>query len=242
MKRSQTLDLVILGIFISVGVLSITMVSRMDRTRDLTSRNEVTTATAEAGDQATQRAPASSSAKVESKDLGLTEDLKPAPAPLLYFEKEVRAYAKLVRKIFPTASDLAEKQRLLASQALIKAMGERLLMAASNPMGVEEQDLAIDFLFEALRTDEGAPAVEALEAVITDKQVEDEALNAGARENLAGVKGEVLYRWSAIAPGKSEALEKALPGPVSVKLWQNVVEAQSMNLAESQAEIDAGAE
>lgn len=183
-----------------------------------------------------ERAPASIAPS--TAPVGSVEALPKETTPLTYFQKEVAAYSKLVRKIFPNEGDVKEKQALFGSLEFMKAMGQRLLKPALNAKALEEQDLAMDFLFEALNSEQELVAEGLLRDVIVDKQVEDRKLSPEARENLAGLKGEVLHRWTSMRPHVSEKLQQELPGPVSERVWANVVEAQAVNMAESSQEMD----
>ena len=100
-------------------------------------------------------------------------------------------------------------------------------------MELSEQDVAVDILLDALKDGDSRAAEEALREVVKDEQVEDGTLSGGVREQLAGVKAEVLYQWSAMVPSGASELARLLPGPVSQKIWQNVLNMQSQNLAES---------
>lgn len=97
-----------------------------------------------------------------------------------------------------------------------------------------QQTTAIDLLLEAAKSPEGREAAEAaLQGIIADNQIEGEALPMDARKNLAGVKAEVLFQWSAQDPTKTKSMQAWLPGPVSQKIWENVTDAQTRNLRES---------
>jgi hypothetical protein len=91
----------------------------------------------------------------------------------------------------------------------------------------------------ALKEGDKTAASAALQAVVQDKQIEDTGLERSAREQLAGLKAEILYQWSATQPDMTASIVAWLPGPVSQKIWQNVLRMQQSNQAESQTEVDA---
>lgn len=157
--------------------------------------------------------------------------VKAQPLP---FAPELAQYSILHRKVFLDEGEQAEKLRLLKNPALLRSLGTRLLQMPTDSSGLAEQNLAVDLLLEALRTGDSDTASEVLTTVVSDKQIEDSKMPTAARENVAGVKGEVLYRWSAQQPERTSDIARMLPGPVSQKIWQNVQTLQASNLAESE--------
>ncbi len=107
------------------------------------------------------------------------------------------------------------------------------------PSVTASQDAAVDLLVEALKSGDKAMAAEVARAVIEDPAVENAGTDRSVRENLAGIKAEVLYHWAAIMPDDASNIERSLPGPVSRKIWDNVNRRHASNLAESAEEIAA---
>ena len=114
-------------------------------------------------------------------------------------------------------------------------MRPRLMHTPTTAKEAGEQNAAIDMLLDALKSGDSEVAVDVLRSVVTDGQVEDESIDRSTRENLAGIKAEVLFQWSALKPAQASELASLLPGPISQKIWQNVVDAQQSNLNESAA-------
>jgi hypothetical protein len=140
-------------------------------------------------------------------------------------------------KIFLSPEEKRERADLLRHSGLLKALGRRLVEPTRSMAVMNEQDAAIDVLMEALKSGDAQVAGEVLQGVVRDGQVEDTRLDRGSREQLAGLKAEVLYQWSALSPAAASQLPSWLPGPVSRKIWANVVRMQQSNLAESAAEM-----
>ena len=157
-----------------------------------------------------------------------------ANEPFQYF-REVAVYGKLRAKVFLKEEDKAAKRAIFANRELLEGIGEFLKHSAGSDYDAQvQQTTAIDLLLDAAKTDEGREAAEeALHDIIADNQIENESLQADARKNLAGVKAEVLFQWSAQDPSKTKVMQAWLPGPVSAKIWENVTDAQVRNLHES---------
>lgn len=153
------------------------------------------------------------------------------------FSTELTQFAKLKDKVFLSEQDKAERAKLLGDKELLRALEE--VLKKPTALNSREQDLqndAIDLLLEALATPSSAIASEVLKAVVTDRQLENEQLDMASREALAGVKAEVMYQWSAIDPERANQIPTWLPGPVSERIWKNVLNAQEQNLRESAQE------
>lgn len=180
--------------------------------------------------------PGSSSPEVK-REIASIHAGKPSSAKLkaatLPYSKELAVYSVIRRKVFLSPTDQNERDKLLKNSAMLKSMGQRLLLSASDDAAATEQNVAVDFLLDAMRSGDYKVASEVLKNVISDGQVEDATLDLPSRENLAGIKAEVLYQWSALNPVKSDEMATWLPGPVSKRIWKNVVNAQASNMAES---------
>ncbi|NJL26185.1 MAG: hypothetical protein HC902_14200 [Calothrix sp. SM1_5_4] len=160
---------------------------------------------------------------------------KDTPMPFVYRE-QISAYAELRAKVFLSPAEQARKRQLLRDSPFLRAMGKRLVEPSRSEGVQEDQDAGVDLLLEALREGDSGVAAEVLRDVVQDPQIENAALDMKIREQLAGIKAEVLYQWSAQRPAVTDDLVRWLPGPVSQKIWANVVRMQQSNLAESEAE------
>lgn len=150
------------------------------------------------------------------------------------FQKELDEYAALKTKVLPSGDEQRSRDRLLKDARFLRSLGARLSKIPMLPLG--EQDAALDVLVDALKNGDKAAAEQAISEIVEDRQVEDVKIPGEQREQLAGVKAEVLYHWTAIDSGQAAQVAKLLPGPVSRKIWSNVQEAQQNNLAESTLE------
>lgn len=161
------------------------------------------------------------------------------PAPLKLekkpepFAAELAEYTVLKKKVFLTPDEESQRNLFLKNDKFLRGMRSRLLNVPISVKEAKEQNAAIDLLLDAVRVQGSEVAVEVLRDVVADGQIEDESIDRATRESLAGVKAEVLYQWSALKPAQAAEFASMLPGPVSQKIWQNVVSAQASNLSES---------
>lgn len=167
-------------------------------------------------------------------------DIPPPPPetkPPVIFEAqaELTAYAQLKTKVLPSESEKKERARILNDSRVIGSVSKRLLQIP--PLSLGEQVAAIDLLIEALKKGDKNAAEEAMREIVSDKQVEDVKLPQEVREQLAGIKAEILYNWAAIEPNQQSDIARRLPGPASEKIWRNVQDTFANHIAESEAEI-----
>lgn len=188
---------------------------------------------AERLDQAISRA-VSSLPDPEKSDLqpGQTQN---RPSLAQQFAEALVDYARLRSKLFLSDENKSQKARLLQDAELMRAL-ELLLKSSANDMKSQElQNDAIDLLLEA-RASGSRDAESVLRSVLEDRQIENDAMELGQRKALAGIKAEILYQWSALEPARAEEMRRWLPGPISEKIWSNVVDAQDQNELESQGD------
>ena len=156
------------------------------------------------------------------------------PPPAFAFETELSDYAKIKAKVLPDENEKGARRRLIGNADLLRGVGARL---RQRPLlDFAEQAAAVDLLVDALRAGDQQAAAEALMSIVTDSQVEDASVPRPEREQLAGVKAEVLYHWLAFTPEGAPQVRAALPGPVSRRILDNVLQTHAANLAESRAE------
>lgn len=156
--------------------------------------------------------------------------------PPFAFEREFQTFSELHAKVLLTEDEQAVKKALLEHVSFLRGVGQRLLLGDTSVARERENGLAIDLLFEALNGSESREAADILQGVVADASIESGSLSAEGRRKLAGIKAEVLYKWSSRSPGMGSEIEGWLPGPVSRQIWANVARLQSSNEAESQLE------
>ena len=186
-----------------------------------------------------ERSPASVPV-TEVKPQGPKADVPPPPPetkqPVIFeAQAELSAYAQLKTKVLPSGAEKKERERILNDSRVIGSVGKRLLQIP--PLSLGEQVAAIDLLIEALKKGDKNAAEDAMKEIVGDKQVEDVKLPKEVREQLAGIKAEVLYNWAAIEPNQQSDIARRLPGPASEKIWRNVQDTFANNIAESESEI-----
>lgn len=152
------------------------------------------------------------------------------------FTRELTTFTELKAKVFLTDDEKEVKRALLSHVLLMRAVAKRLVQPSVSESLVHEQEAGVDLLLAAYKDGDRSVAAEILRDVVSDRQVEDVNLPNAVRNQLAGVKAEILYQWSAIAPELASDMARWLPGPVSEKIWANVTKKQQANLAESEAE------
>lgn len=172
--------------------------------------------------------------KPESKQ---TQVEKPQ-RPEFKFAKELTAYAGLKKKVFDSPEVREEKARLFANDEFLHGLEALLRVPALNDPDFEaQQNDAIDLLLEARATTGGSVPAEILRSLIEDPQIEGTRLDLKSREALAGIKADVLYQWTSQEPNATRDVANWLPGPVSEKIWRNVLAAQEQNRLESMQEL-----
>lgn len=145
-------------------------------------------------------------------------------------EKKLSEYAELKSKVFLTEEEKKAHAQLLSDHAFVASLKDIVLTPADiyTDDGTMQNN-AIDLLLEARQSgSEAASAV--LRDVISDRQIEDDSLALEDRKSLAGIKGEILFEWSAREPKLRNQISSWLPGPVSRKIWENITILQEQNL------------
>ncbi len=140
-------------------------------------------------------------------------------------------FARLELKAFLTDEEKAARASALKDDAFLREIGRVLVSRGLDETTKRDQYQAIDALLSA-QSEGSKSASEILASVVADAQVEDPKIGKEVRQNLAGIKAELLYKWT--AQDASAQVEDLLPGPVSRQLWSNVQDSQSRNEAESQ--------
>jgi len=190
----------------------------------------------------------------------LTRDvasLKPSPDPLPTSHSVVLATTNLEKKsailtaeqastltkfkvihnkVFLSDADKEMKKQIFKDSALLKNLHALLVDPTVAPMGSDlyvQRMQAVDLLIDASVDGKSAEATATILSIIEDKQVEDLKLSAESRQGLAEVKAEFLYTWTAKMPSQVDAVQHAIAGPVTAKIWQNVQATQEQNRIES---------
>lgn len=194
-----------------------------------------------------------SEASVAKQSLKKSDSAKPEvnvlSEPVAIFSDEVLAenfpqidkandFRSIQLKVFKSPEEL-HKMKLISTDAAYLDELRKYLTNANAAIKTdfrEQQNLAIDILLEGLKYAESSATESALRAIIKDATIENAELNFPARAALAAVKAEVLYQSSAMRADLFANVEDLLPGPVSKKIWDNVLLKQAENAKESEAE------
>ncbi|MFS4460786.1 hypothetical protein [Bdellovibrio sp. HCB2-146] len=188
--------------------------------------------------------PPASASSTPLSTVMTSDQVVPAPVPDLAatalstafkdfsHKEDLSRFSHLSQKALLLPTDQIARKELLADEALIKSLTPLLTTASQDKSEQQLQNAALDLLFAALQSDSRDVAVGVLKDVVASAGVENETLPQAQREQLAGVKAEVLMALSA-DPKFQDDLKSLFPGPVTGKIWQNVQERQDSNLAES---------
>lgn len=178
--------------------------------------------------------PAAESAKTEIAATNATS--ANAIAELKPFENktELAEFKILKEKVFLTEEEKEQHKNFLQDRALLENLKTLFKYPAPYQDLEAQQNAAVDLLLEAIKSGGDADTARAVfKELIADPTIENSQLTPAQRQNLAGVKAEVLFQWSALEPERAGEMKNALPGPVSVKIWKNVETQQDLNRAES---------
>lgn len=167
---------------------------------------------------------------------------RPAPPPtesaateikVFEHQRELDEYHLLSQKVFLTDQERRQKQGLLQNAQFIESLKSLFKSQKPTEELEDQQNTAVDFLMEALNGPAKEAAAGVLKSVIQNPDTENAKLDMATRENLAGAKAEVLYKWSAQDPSRNNEIRQWLPGAVSQRIWANVLYQQEMNRLES---------
>lgn len=146
---------------------------------------------------------------------------------------ELASFKILKQKVFLTEEEKEQRKQFIQDRALLENLKNLFKYPAQYQDLEAQQNVAVDLLLEAIKSGDAETARRVFKEVIADATIENNQLSQDQRQNLAGVKAEVLYQWSALEPDRANEMQQSLPGPVSQKIWKNVVTQQDLNRAES---------
>lgn len=177
-----------------------------------------------------QRSTASVQAK-EKEAVVPAKDLGGRPQSL------VIEFTQLKKKVFKTDSEQKNYKNLLRDRDLLIGVGKKLtdIQYIQSVEFAQQQNAMVDLLVEALTSGDRVTSQAVVTSLVQDASVENEKLPMNVRQNLAGLKAELLYQVTALFPEEFKNVADLLPGPVSQKIWANVQASQQRNIEESQA-------
>ncbi|MBS1971811.1 MAG: hypothetical protein JSU04_15975 [Bdellovibrionales bacterium] len=146
---------------------------------------------------------------------------------------ELASFKILKQKVFLTEQEKEQRKHFIQDRALLENLKNLFKYPAPYQDLEAQQNVAVDLLLEAIKSGDAETARGVFKEVIADATIENNQLSPDQRQNLAGVKAEVLYQWSSLEPDRASEMQQSLPGPVSQKIWKNVVTQQDLNRAES---------
>ncbi|MBY0315801.1 MAG: hypothetical protein K2Q26_09795 [Bdellovibrionales bacterium] len=143
-------------------------------------------------------------------------------------------FSHLQVKALRTSDEEDQWAAMLSNPFILKKM--QILLVSPTQEHVKQKNQALAFVLESLKRGESEAKL-VLESLISDPWIES---NEGQRPQLqfqAELKAEAMFTWSSLYPEQSTHIESLLPGPVSQKIWQNVVAQQDLNSSESELEL-----
>lgn len=146
---------------------------------------------------------------------------------------ELASFKILKQKVFLTEKEKEQRQQFIQDRMLLESLKNLFKYPAQYEDLESQQNVAVDLLLEAIKSGDAETARRVFKEIIADATIENNRLSQDQRQNLAGVKAEVLYRWSSLEPDRAREMQLSLPGAVSQKIWKNVVTQQNLNRAES---------
>lgn len=179
----------------------------------------------------------------ENKSLAISDNKKSEPiliAPinsasiLVEIEKirpHLNRFHQLQVKVLRNLNEENELLVLLRNPTVL-LWAEKILIHPESRFS-DEKNKVLSLVIESMRSGEPA-AGKVLSAFIADAGIENEAHPFIDRKFQAGLKAEAMFTWSSQDPEKTAHIESLLPGPISQKIWQNVLVQQNNNLAESE--------
>ncbi len=175
----------------------------------------------------------------KNKNENLEKIVSPGLAPEVL--ENLQFFQELTLKPLLSAEEERRKKELLWDRELIQSLGRALVDPKTLAKSSFEatQNSALDLLIAALQEGDQESSLQAIQSVIRDGQVESSQLPIALREMMAGIKGELMFQAVPLAPQAFSDLTSTLPGPVSLKIWQNVQIQHQQNIRESQVEVEA---
>lgn len=145
--------------------------------------------------------------------------------------EHVASFEALNRKVLKTDDEKNDYSSLIKNHKMLRIAKKIILQP--NTGNVQLQNSALKLMVEALKQDD-ALVTELFSEIISDSSLES-ASPSPARQLQAELKAEILFEWSSYLPDRAAYIRSLLPGPVSERLWSNVVAHQANNEAESQS-------
>lgn len=158
----------------------------------------------------------------------------------------IEEFANLSEKVFSNSDEQMRRSELLMNPEYVRNIGDYLLKVPREEVQNQIYDQSLEFLVEALKLGSNE-ALTQIERVIADQQVENGKLPLEQRKFLGETKGELLYQYAALNSVSSKGgsagnqteqqIASLIPGPVTQKIWNQVLQALDANFAESQREL-----
>lgn len=148
-------------------------------------------------------------------------------------EPKLRVYSRIKQKVFLSDSEKAERRDLLRDTTLFKDLSNVLSAFTYDQEIRALQSDAMDLLLESALKEKNSEAQTALLSVIENDSL-SKTQDTAVQESLGGVKAEIMYKWSSGDPSVQSTIASHLPDQVSKSIWENVLDTQKRNEAESE--------
>lgn len=146
---------------------------------------------------------------------------------------QMESFMLLNKKIIKTDDEKEQFASLLKDSRTLKNVRGLLLRPTKTDADLQNQ--ALDLVIESLKAGQ-SEALDVLASFVADPSLELGGQDASVQQFKAELKAQALLEWSSQQPQQSQYIESILPGPISKRIWQNVMAHQNNNVAESESE------
>lgn len=154
-------------------------------------------------------------------------------------KQKILIFRNFNQKVLMTKTEKIQFKELLFDKNLIQDLGTTFHEFSKNDL-IDNKDLQNDiysFLLQSLQKGDHDTSLSVIKEIVFDKQIEDDSLPIEAKIFLGESKAELLYNASALYPDDFKNISSELPGPVTRKIWSNVLAMQKENEDLSRAEF-----
>lgn len=149
------------------------------------------------------------------------------------FEPHLSQWSELNKKLLKSSLELEHQKLILNNESILQWAAQ----AIHDPnLSVKSRNQSLALLLDGLAMN--SPYIhDILSQTVADKSIEYSTLPISERQLMAEFKAEILFSWSSSQPEQMTFISSLLPGPVSQKIWENILNEQSKNIETSSLEL-----
>lgn len=156
------------------------------------------------------------------------------PREVVELSKHLVQIKLIQKKVFKNDAELNVVESFINSRPRLQSLAALLTNRdVLLDMNSADHSNAVDVLIAASQSGNTQYAEELILEIIRDGKIENENENQTVRQNLAGIKAELMYHAVRI---DNRTVQNSISGPVTQKIWDNVQQAQADNVTASQLE------